>query len=124
MTIFERIKQTAKQRGLTLNQLNDKANLKNNIIYSWKTKTPSVENVKKVADVLGVSVDYLLGNTDEMSPTQNEKANPEQEITGLFRRYAQKSDLTPEESENFTNDLKGYMEFRAQQLKEIRNEKQ
>lgn len=124
MTIFERIKQTAKQRGLTLNQLNDKANLKNNIIYSWKTKTPSVENVKKVADVLGVSVDYLLGNTDEMSPTQNEKANTEQEITGLFRRYAQKSDLTPEESENFTNDLKGYMEFRAQQLKEIRNEKQ
>lgn len=72
MTTFERIKQTAKNRGLTLNQLNDKANLKNNIIYSWKTKTPSVENVKKVADVLGVSVDYLLGNTDEMHPSKSE----------------------------------------------------
>ncbi|SCC14867.1 helix-turn-helix domain-containing protein [Weissella bombi] len=66
MTTFERIKKTAKERGLTLNQLNEKAKLKNNIIYSWKTKTPSVENIKKVAGVLGVSVDYLLGNTDEM----------------------------------------------------------
>ncbi|MBX4172601.1 helix-turn-helix transcriptional regulator [Weissella viridescens] len=76
MTTFERIKQTAKDRGLTLNQLNDKANLKNNIIYSWKTKTPSVENVKKVADVLGVSVDYLLGNTDEMHPKQTDTSKP------------------------------------------------
>lgn len=65
MTTFERIKQTAKERGLTLNQLNDTAKLKNNIIYSWKNKTPSAENLSKVADVLGVSVDYLLGNTDE-----------------------------------------------------------
>lgn len=66
MTTFERIKQTAKERGLTLNQLNDTAKLKNNIIYSWKSKTPSAENLSKVADVLGVSVDYLLGNTDDM----------------------------------------------------------
>lgn len=73
MTTFERIKQTAKERGLTLNQLNDKAKLKNNIIYSWKNKTPSAENLSKVADVLGVSVDYLLGNTDEMQST---KKNP------------------------------------------------
>lgn len=66
MTTFERIKQTARERGLTLNQLNDTAKLKNNIIYSWKSKTPSAESLSKVADVLGVSVDYLLGNTDDM----------------------------------------------------------
>ncbi|MFC6178056.1 helix-turn-helix domain-containing protein [Weissella sagaensis] len=74
MTTFERIKQTAKERGLTLNQLNDAAKLKNNIIYSWKNKMPSAENLSKVADVLGVSVDYLLGNTDDMHAN---KKNPE-----------------------------------------------
>ncbi|MHA7611572.1 helix-turn-helix domain-containing protein [Weissella viridescens] len=84
MTTFERIKQTAKDRGLTLNQLNDKANLKNNIIYSWKTKTPSVENVKKVADVLGVSVDYLLGNTDEMHPKQADASAENADLKKYF----------------------------------------
>ncbi|WP_439818407.1 helix-turn-helix domain-containing protein [Weissella paramesenteroides] len=67
MTTFERIKITAKQRGLSLNQLNDKANLKQNIIYSWKKKTPSADSLSKVANVLGVSVDYLLGNTENVS---------------------------------------------------------
>lgn len=75
MTTFERIKQTAKERGLTLNQLNDTAKLKNNIIYSWKTKTPSAENLSKVADVLGVSVDYLLGNTDDMHANKKSTDN-------------------------------------------------
>ena len=42
------------------------AHLGKNTIYSWKTKEPSHNNVQAVADVLGVSVDYLLGNTDEM----------------------------------------------------------
>lgn len=75
MTTFERIKQTAKERGLTLNQLNDTAKLKNNIIYSWKSKTPSAENLSKVADVLGVSVDYLLGNTDDMHVNKKATSN-------------------------------------------------
>lgn len=71
MTTFERIKTTAKSRGLSLNQLNDEAGLKQNIIYSWKNKTPSADNLSKVADVLGVSVDYLLGNTDDMHSATN-----------------------------------------------------
>lgn len=75
MTTFERIKQTAKERGLTLNQLNDAAKLKNNIIYSWKNKMPSAENLSKVADVLGVSVDYLLGNTDDMHANKKATSN-------------------------------------------------
>ncbi len=63
--MFERIKKTAKEKGLSLNQLNDKAGFKQNVIYSWKTKNPSIERVAKVADVLHVSVDYLFGKTDD-----------------------------------------------------------
>lgn len=37
--------------------------------------TPSTENVQKVADVLQVSVDYLLGNTDNPNP-DNEGSKP------------------------------------------------
>ncbi|MBJ7643125.1 helix-turn-helix domain-containing protein [Weissella confusa] len=66
MTIFERTKEIAKKRGLSLQETAKSAGIGINSIYSWKDKKPSVDRIKAVADVLGVSVDYLLGNTDEM----------------------------------------------------------
>ena len=66
MTVFERIKETAKLRGTNLKNLAKQVGLSENAIYSWKNKTPRTDNVQAVADVLGVSVDYLLGNTYEM----------------------------------------------------------
>ncbi|WP_270309662.1 helix-turn-helix domain-containing protein [Weissella confusa] len=66
MTLFERTKDTAKLRGISLQQTAEMAGLSKNALYNWKTKEPSAVSLKAVADVLGVSVDYLLGNTDEM----------------------------------------------------------
>ena len=73
MTVLDRIKKVSKMRGYNLTKVNDLANLGKNTIYSWKNKEPSHNNVQAVADVLGVSVDYLLGNTDEMHA--NKKAD-------------------------------------------------
>ncbi|WP_347880268.1 helix-turn-helix domain-containing protein [Pediococcus acidilactici] len=64
MTMFDRVKKISKKRGLSLAQLNEKAGFKPNVIYSWKTKTPSIDKVESVAKVLGVSVDYLLGKNE------------------------------------------------------------
>ena len=66
MTVLERIKEVSKLRGYNLTKVNEMAHLGKNTIYSWKTKEPSHNNLQAVADVLGVSVDYLLGKTDEM----------------------------------------------------------
>lgn len=68
MTTFELIKKLAREQGMTLAQLNEKAGLGKNSIYHWSTKTPSTDSLSKVADVLHVSVDYLLGNTDDPAP--------------------------------------------------------
>lgn len=74
MTLFERVKEISKKHGFSsLQTLSEQAGLSPNVIYGWKTKEPSAKSLQKVADVLGVSVDYLLGNTDEMRPT---KKNP------------------------------------------------
>lgn len=72
MTMFDRVKEISKKRGLSLAQLNEKAGFKQNVIYSWKTKTPSIDKVESVAKVLGVSVDYLLGK-NETPEWANEK---------------------------------------------------
>ena len=66
MTTFERIKEISKQRGLNLKKTATEAGLSENAIYKWKTQTPQSNALQAVADVLGVSVDYLLGNTDDM----------------------------------------------------------
>ena len=71
MTVLERIKEVSKLRGYNLTKVNEMAHLGKNTIYSWKTKEPSHNNLQAVADVLGVSVDYLLGNTDKMHLAPN-----------------------------------------------------
>ena len=68
MTMFERIEFISKKRGMSLREVNEKAKLGTNAIYRWKKQTPSVDKIKAVAKVLGVSVDYLLGK-----PENNDK---------------------------------------------------
>lgn len=65
MNLLEKIKIEANKKGLTLRQINEKAKLGTNAIYRWKNQTPNIESVQKVADVLGVSTDYLLGKEDK-----------------------------------------------------------
>lgn len=64
MNIYDRTKLISKQRGLSLQEVAEKAKIGKNSIYHWKNQNPSIANVNKVASVLNVSSDYLLGNTN------------------------------------------------------------
>ncbi|MFT9470910.1 helix-turn-helix domain-containing protein [Leuconostoc pseudomesenteroides] len=72
MTLFERTKNLSKQKGWNLQTTAEKAGLSQNAIYNWKTKEPSKVSLKAVADVLGVSSDYLLGKTKILNENKNE----------------------------------------------------
>ena len=74
MNTFERIKEISKERGLNLKKTAIEAGLSENAIYKWKTQTPQSNALQKVADVLGVSVDYLLGNTDDMHANKKDES--------------------------------------------------
>ena len=65
---------------IKLTKLNDKAGLGTNSIYHWKTKTPSTESLSKVANVLHVSVDYLLGKTDDPDVKSSSSSKKKVEI--------------------------------------------
>lgn len=67
MAVFDRTKEISKKRGLSLQQVATKAGIGINSIYQWKTQTPGIDRLTKVAEVLNVSVDYLLGKTDNPS---------------------------------------------------------
>lgn len=65
MTTVERIKKLAKDRGLTLQQVAEKAGIGINSIYRWNKVTPSSRSLEKVAKVFNVTPDYLRGyNSD------------------------------------------------------------
>ncbi len=67
MSVFERTKDLANKRGLSLADLEMKAGLSDKSLYKWKKSNPSSDNLQKVADVLNVSTDYLLGRTNQMN---------------------------------------------------------
>lgn len=64
MTTLDRIKELSKKQGRSLQKVAEEAGIGINSIYRWNTKTPSTDSLSKVATVLNVTVDYLLG-TDE-----------------------------------------------------------
>lgn len=65
MTTLERVKELCKSRGITVKRLEEELEIPNNTIYQWKRITPSLDKIQKVADFFGVSIDYLLGRTDQ-----------------------------------------------------------
>lgn len=65
MDILERIKNLASKRDISINALEEKLGFARGYLYTWKKKTPGIDRVKNVAEYFNVSVDYLLGNTDD-----------------------------------------------------------
>ena len=68
MTTYERIQSAAKKCGMNLREVAKSAGLKSETaIYRYNQGvTPRESTLRSIADVLNVSVDYLLGNTDDM----------------------------------------------------------
>lgn len=75
---FERIKELAKKRGLSLNQVEEKLGYSKNTLYSLKRQKVSSDRLQEIADYFGVSTDYLLGRTD--NPAIAGEKTPEHEI--------------------------------------------
>lgn len=67
MTLLSRTKEIAKKRGMSMESLANKVGISKSGIYQWDKHEPKPSTIQKVADVLHVSTDYLLGRTDEMN---------------------------------------------------------
>ncbi|QWQ33154.1 helix-turn-helix domain-containing protein [Limosilactobacillus fermentum] len=103
MTTFERIRELAKKRGLTLKQVAIKAGLSENAIYRYNQGIePKLPTLMAIADVLGVSVNYLLGKDDTPEwATEKDTLDLEDFLDGNLKvnmAYGGK-DLTDEEIE-------------------------
>lgn len=59
--IYQNIKKIADKKGMSIRQVERDADITLSSIYHWNEIKPSVDKVAKVAKVLGVSVEELLG---------------------------------------------------------------
>lgn len=60
MDLRDRIRELAKKKGLSLPKLEEELGFGNGTIVKWDKAKPNVDKLKKVADYLNVSLDYLV----------------------------------------------------------------
>lgn len=105
MEFSERLKELRKQAHLTQVELASKLGIVQSSYADWERgkKKPTQDNLVKIAQILNVSVDYLVGNSEE-------KANELDNIELLFRMNSK--GLTDEEKDIFRKELIEFMEER------------
>lgn len=68
MNTYEIIKNLAKEKGISIRQLEINLGYSNGYIGSWKRQTPNSNELSRIADYFDVSVDYLLGRELKEAP--------------------------------------------------------
>ena len=107
MEFSERLKKLRKDAGLTQVDVAEKLGISQPAYASWErgVKKPTQENLVKIAQILNVSIDYLVGNSEE-------KLDELDNIELLFRMNSK--GLTEEEKEIFKKELIEFMEKRKE----------
>lgn len=59
-TMYDKIRELARDRGTSIPKIEEACGLSNGAISKWSVSSPKVENLKKVADFLGVTLDYFV----------------------------------------------------------------
>lgn len=67
MNTFDRIKDLCDKHGITIAELERRANVGNGTIRRWGDTLPAGDKLQRVAKILNVSIDYLVngGNVDD-----------------------------------------------------------
>lgn len=114
-TLLDRIKYLAKEKELSLSQIEKDANLAKTSIYTWKNKTPNAKNLEKVANILDTNTDYLLGRSNNPSPID------EEDDPSMFFRIDMRN-VPEEDRDEFKAQLKLLKDFAFKQIEEARKE--
>ena len=105
MPFAERLKELRKQANLTQVELAKQLGIGQSSYADWERgkKNPTQENLIRLAQILNVSVDYLVGNSEAKSEALDN-------IELLFRMNSK--GLTEEEKKIFKKELIEFMEER------------
>ena len=101
-----RLKELRKNKGLTQTALANLFAISNGAVGNWETglRQPDHDTLTKIADFFDVSIDYLLGRTDEPSPSS---PTLDKQLEGIdFALYGETKDLTDAEKEKILDFIR------------------
>ena len=64
MGLYEQIRDIAKEKGYSINRLEKELGFARSSINKFNKNKPSTDKIQQIADLLGVSIDYLLSGSD------------------------------------------------------------
>lgn len=95
MSIVERVKFLANKKKISIAELERSVDLGGGTISRWDKRIPGVDKVQKVADYFNVSIDYLLGRTNNPNVNNDDDSSNEDILIAARIR----EDLSEEEKE-------------------------
>ncbi|WP_261023358.1 helix-turn-helix domain-containing protein [Streptococcus mitis] len=109
---YEKIKELADKRGISLMKLEEDLGYSRNTLYKLKSQKPNAERISEIADYFNVSTDYLLGRTDNPAIANDDKVNSylgpaETGLVAAFRNQTQ--NMTEEEKVRFNKAIESLM---------------
>lgn len=117
--LLERIKELCKSRSITVSALEGILNLPSNTIYQWKKRVPGTERLQSVADYFNVSIDYLLGRTDNPNVIEDDE-NPSMAKQVMMRMDTE--GLSETQLDEIEDEMERFFKWRLEEIKRERNE--
>ena len=111
---YEKIKELADNRGISLTKLEEDLGYSRNTLYKLKSQKPNAERISEIADYFHVSTDYLLGRTDNPAIADKEqfffegKEVDVEELASTAMRFNGKP-LTEEDKKAIQNIIEIYL---------------
>ncbi|WP_142425142.1 helix-turn-helix domain-containing protein [Enterococcus casseliflavus] len=117
MNTYEIIKDLSRQKKISIRQLEMMFGYSNGYLAKWKNNTPNSEELVRLADYFHVSVDYLLGRTQEPNEATDQPSMAKQVMMRMDTTGASKEELEELESE-----MERFFAWRLEEIKRERRE--
>lgn len=120
--LFERVKGLADSKRMSLNEVELKIGFSRNTLYKWRSQTPNVIKVQRVADFFYVSIDYLIGRTNDSNslPTVSSEPSSAKQITAQIEINGLSEDEIDEIEKEIELFVKLFLEVRLERIRKER----
>ena len=128
MSLKDRIKSLANERGISLPTLEAELGFGNSTIVKWDKSTPNADKLNAVAKYFNVSMDYLMNGIDEDGLTTKDNKDIAKDLDKIMEKLStgesgpasyNGEELDPEAAELFRDEL----DIALRRLKIINKEK-
>ena len=129
MGLYENVREAAKEKGYSINRLEKELGFARSYIGKFKTITPSIDKIQKIADFLDVTTDYLMsGDKAENNLTARDNRDIAKDLDYIMAKLSSKEDgPVSYNGENLSDEsmdlFKEELEIALKRLKLINKEK-